>query len=275
MDFFNRSNLPEVTQEHQQEWKSIRKFKEIMEDGRFIVREEGKIDFGIDLTLEVLLNNKYASNYKINIQIKDKLNSETIKNNDLTYSYKLPIKTINYLLNSPNSIVVLYFEDVDKFVWEWAEIIKNDAYRKGIQFDNTRQETYTYRFSKSIDENMKKGLYKEIITRSELIKSINKRSGLREVGNESFDLNISINSDCTKKALKFYMRKIRKKGMLEQLMIITQYSPKELTIALLDGIITSRLADGIIEIEPIDLQVLIGARNLSVLELNELYEMED
>ncbi|MGE6574245.1 hypothetical protein ACQKFM_04965 [Paenibacillus xylanexedens] len=51
MGTFHGENLPEVVREHQQERKSIRKFKEMMEDGRFIVREEGKIDFGVDLTL--------------------------------------------------------------------------------------------------------------------------------------------------------------------------------------------------------------------------------
>lgn len=272
MEIHHGENLPEVAREHQQEWKSIRKFKEIMEDGRFIVREEGKIDFGVDLTLEVLLSKKYASNYKISIQIKDKLNSKAIRNQDKSFSYPLPIKTINYLLNSPNSIVVLYFEDSDSFVWEWTDIIKNDAYRKGVTFEETKQGTYTYRFYKNIDEDMKRALHKEIITRSELIKSISKRVGLKELGNESNDINISINSEYTKKALKLYLNKIRKKGLLEQLMIVTQYSPKDLTFGLQEGIITSRLADGIMEIEEIDLQVLIGARKLSIIENFELNE---
>lgn len=274
MDTHKDRKLPQVSKEHIQEWTSIRKFKDIMEDGKFIVREEGKTDYGVDLNLEVVLDEKYASNYRINIQIKDKLQSEKIKNKDLTYSYSLSIKSLCYLLNSPNSIFVLYLEDINLFVWEWVEVIQNDAYKKRIDLYNTMQDKYTYRFCKIIDEDMKRKLYNEIVTRAEQIRVFNKeKKGIREIGNRPYDINISVNSENTKKALKLYLNRILKKDMLDILMLITQYSPKDLIYALKEGIMTSKLADGIMDIENIDIQVLIGTRELSVFEQNQLHEM--
>lgn len=254
-----------------QEWTSVRKFKNIMEDGHFIIREEGKSDYGVDLSLEIILDKKYASNYRINIQMKDKLESIKIKNKDSTYSYPLPITTLCYLLNSPNSVVVLYLEDINTFVWEWVEYIQKDAKEKGINFFNTINNTYTYRFNKILDNRMKEKLYNEIILKSEQIRDFNKtKSGIRNIGNSPSDLNISVNSENTKRALKLYISKIKNKNHLEELLLVTQYTPKEVTYALIEGKMTARLADGIIDILGIDLQVLIGSRQLSVFEEDEL-----
>lgn len=267
----NEFNLPQVSKTHMQEWTSIREFKNIMDDRRFIIREEGKCDYGVDLSLEIILDKKYASNYRINIQMKDKLESVNIKNNDSTYSYQLAITTLCYLLNSPNSIVVLYLEDIDTFVWEWVDYIQKDAEKKGIDFYNTNNSTYTYRFNKILDSKMKEELYKEIILKSEQIRDFNKtKSGIRDIGNSPSDLNISVNFESTKKALKLYLNKMIISNKLEELLLITQYTPKELTHALMEGKMTARLADGIIDILNVDLQVLIGSRKLSVFEENEL-----
>lgn len=267
----NESNLPQVSKTHMQEWTSIREFKNIMEDGHFIIREEGKSDYGVDLSLEIILDKKYASNYRISIQMKDKLKSINIKNKDSTYSYPIPVKTLCYLLNSPNSIVVLYFEDIDIFVWEWVEYINKDAKGKGVNLHTTNKDKYIYRFNKILDNGMKKKLYNEIILKSEQIRDFNKtKSGIRDIGNNPSDLNISVNSENTKRALKLYLSKIKKKNYLEELLLVTQYTPKELTYALIEGKMTARLADGIIDILGIDLQVLIGSRQLSVFEEDEL-----
>lgn len=83
-------NLPESADEHEQEENSILALKNILKNKNFIIRDIRERDYGVDLNLEVKIvgkNKKYASNFLSQVQIKDKINSETIKNKDGTYSF--------------------------------------------------------------------------------------------------------------------------------------------------------------------------------------------
>lgn len=88
-------NLPETTNQHEQEENSITAFRLVIGRSNFIIRDIRQNDYGVDLNIEAKLiggNKKYASNYLCQIQLKDKLNSASIKNMDGTYSYEVKIK---------------------------------------------------------------------------------------------------------------------------------------------------------------------------------------
>jgi hypothetical protein len=78
--------------------------------------------------------------------------------------------------------------------------------------------------------------------------------------------NISINNDNTKKVLQQAITYLTKIKRLEELIITTQYNEEQLVYFLKNGIMTARLANSIMNIFGIDLQVLIGVRELTSLE---------
>jgi hypothetical protein len=271
----NNSNyLPKVAKSHKNEWLSINQFVSFMEDGKFIVRDEGKKDYGVDLNIELIINEEYASNYRFHAQLKCVEDSEKLKLEDLTYSYQLSTSNLRYLLNSPNSILILYFVDTNQFVWEWVEKVKCTIEERGINIFNTDKNQVNYRFSKVLNSKSKLHIYNEIISKSENIKSYaTDKVGLRDSNNRLSDLNISLNTENTKRALKFYLLKIEKLGKMKELKLITQYSYEELLNALKSGVITSRLANALVNILHADLLLLTGTRGLSPVEYNQLINM--
>lgn len=54
-------NLPVVSEAQEQEQRSIREFRNVMEDGSFIVRDVRESDYGVDMTLEIGDTNGYLS----------------------------------------------------------------------------------------------------------------------------------------------------------------------------------------------------------------------
>ncbi|GLI10108.1 hypothetical protein YDYSG_61410 [Paenibacillus tyrfis] len=124
--------------------------------------------------MEIKLEGKYASNYIIFVQIKDKLNSEEIVNKENEYVYSVGLKSINYLSNHPNSLFVIYLEDKKLFVWEWIYEIEKAINDKAIDISNPSQSTYSYKFNKVLDSKSKNVIHKQVKHVSERIKQYGK-----------------------------------------------------------------------------------------------------
>ncbi|MEC1543783.1 MULTISPECIES: DUF4365 domain-containing protein [Bacillus] len=170
-------NLPETTSQHEQEENSITAFRLVIGRSNFIIRDIRQNDYGVDLNIEAKLigeNKKYASNYLCQIQLKDKLNSASIKNMDGTYSYEVKIKSLNYLLNNPSSIFMIYLEDEEIFVWEWANEIQKYALKKNLNLNSTSQKGLTYRFYKELNKENINRIYERIIQIGDNIKKFQK-----------------------------------------------------------------------------------------------------
>lgn len=166
-------NLPKAPDQHDQESISIAAFTLAMKKSDFIIRDVRQRDYGVDLNIEPKLTNKnqkYATNYLCQIQIKDKINSENIKNHDGTYSYSLVISNIYYLLSQPASIFMIYLEDQDKFVWEWIFEIEKFAERKNIDLGKTNQCELTYRFTNELNDSSIREIYDRVFQIGEKIR---------------------------------------------------------------------------------------------------------
>ncbi|GAA0777066.1 hypothetical protein GCM10008908_31540 [Clostridium subterminale] len=186
-------NLPIVAEQHEQERRSITEFKRLMEDGNFIVRDYRESDYGVDLIVEIKLEGMYASNFTICVQLKDKLDSNTIINGEGTYTYQVEICKINYLLNSPNSIFVIYFEDKKQFVWDWIYEIEKTAIEKEINLATTEQKKYSYKFSKILNKNGKEEIHKQIKLFGKKIKEYSRKMiEYKDLGYDEVLLNTNI-----------------------------------------------------------------------------------
>lgn len=168
-------NLPEVLESHEQERRSITAFRKVMEDKDFIVRDTRESDYGVDLSVEIKLEEKYASNFLICVQVKDKLDSRKIITPDGdAYIYTVDLKNINYLSNQTNSIIAIYLEDKDIFIWEWIFEIEKYLLSKEININAPLQQTINYKFSKLLDQESKQIIHKQIKLVSERLKEYGK-----------------------------------------------------------------------------------------------------
>lgn len=271
--YSGKNILPKVQESVHQEEKSIIELKRIITQGRlFLIREETQKDFGVDLRLELLLEESYASNYKIDVQVKDVKEAKRF-NNDGSYSYQIKISTLNYLLNSINSLFIIYLEDRDIFLWEWCYIIRKYIEDNKVNVDN--QNSISYRFIKKLDEQELQEIFSEVKSKYEKILTVDKNSILKNIKQNSSDLNISVDSIVTKYNLKIIYDYLIKKKQLGVLTVLTLYGIDELLYALENGIMTTRLAEGIKRIFDIDLQYLNGTNKIDdffIFNLEDKYE---
>jgi hypothetical protein len=125
--------------------RSIAAIHSSLPAGKFLFRDERAEDAGVDGSLELLINGRYT-NLRSQVQLKSTDSSNT--NNDGSISLQVRVSNLNYLLNGPSPIYVLYVIQRDELRFAWAR----DERRR---FDETspgwmQQETVTIRFAEHI-----------------------------------------------------------------------------------------------------------------------------
>ncbi|MBY6930902.1 hypothetical protein [Clostridium botulinum] len=82
--------------------------------------------------------------------------------------------------------------------------------------------------------------------------------------------NLSINKENTQKALKLYLSEMIFEDKFDDLLLFTQYDIKTILKELNNGTMSPKLANGIVKILGVDIDILVGERKLSYYE-NERY----
>lgn len=82
--------------------------------------------------------------------------------------------------------------------------------------------------------------------------------------------SISVNTDNTKKALRLCINRLMAQGKIDELLTITGYDIKTVRNTLATGSITPRMAQGIMEILDVDINLLVGERGFTPWEEEEL-----
>lgn len=163
-------NLPKRSNTHGQEYRSRQAFRSKVPDNLFVVRDETTDDYGNDLIIELIMPSGSVSNFRSHIQLKSVRNGKL--NSDRSFSYPVPIKTINYLLNQPNSFFVVYLENKKVFLWEWVDVINQRFYKKGIDVKSTDAKGVSYHFSKYLNNEAFKEIYNQILSRGIVVREI-------------------------------------------------------------------------------------------------------
>lgn len=255
-------NLPQISNSKKQEERSLVRFKSLFSENKFFIRDERKDDYGVDLRVELIFNQCNVTNITVDIQLKSIFDAEYDDKMGFCYS-KISVCNLNYLLNSPYSMYVVYLEGKDIFLWDYCVNINKYCEQRSISIRTTNQKTISYNFkrildSESIDEihNEIKFRYNDLLQKAENNQLLTKRSS------NGTDINISKNLEKTKEALKYYIDLIERKGYIYDLMQITLYNYSEIQHAKTNGILTSRLANGLISVIDANLSVLIGEKDL-------------
>ncbi len=148
-------DLPSRTTEHVGEEDSARRFRELFRDPYFIVREEGKNDYGVDVVIEALLRPDAPSNIRAHAQLKA---SSQEPNADNSYSYSVDRTNLNYLLRSPGSFYAYYVRPNGPLLYRSADDVLREYEEKNDPKWET-QKTITVRFKDELDTSIVKMIH--------------------------------------------------------------------------------------------------------------------
>ncbi|HEY0461905.1 MAG TPA: DUF4365 domain-containing protein, partial [Pyrinomonadaceae bacterium] len=182
-------NLPKVDENSEIQTNSLKALDSLLPSKEFCLRDERVEDYGVDVSLEVLKDG-LATNFRTQIQLKG---TRSIKP-ETDGSYRLQIKTsnLNYLLNNPISIYVLYIEPENEFRFVWA---RNEFQRLTEANPKWReQKTIELHFYDILDLASLNEIREQIIKQSSLNRELNETlvlaqsNVLVEINPETFEI---------------------------------------------------------------------------------------
>lgn len=158
---FDLGPLPQSSRTHELEALSVQAFRAIMPSDKFIVRDVRESDYGVDLHIEAK-NNKQPTNFIAHVQLKSTDSSE--KNSDESISLQVKSANLNYLLNGPLGIYVLYVAPTKQFRYVWALSEYKRLERDSPEW--RKQDTVTLRFVHVLDASAIEEIHERIIEKS-------------------------------------------------------------------------------------------------------------
>lgn len=155
-----KENLPQRLETYDQEEKSIDKFRAMVPKDKFLTRNETGADYGIDIILELKKEKNLVTNFRAHIQMKSIVRA--VRNVDGSFSFPVPIITLNYLMNQSNSIFMIYLVNEDCFLWDWVVNIFKSSRNMGIDIMSTKQQAVSHRFTLELSDEAFNNIYLKI-----------------------------------------------------------------------------------------------------------------
>jgi hypothetical protein len=138
--------LPGVDGNDQLERETVARFQSEIPNDRFIFRDERQSDKGIDCSLEALVDNG-VTNLRSQVQLKG--TAEDALNADGSFSKTVKTSNLNYLLNGPSPIYVIWLSTLNQMRYVWAREEARRFYLENPVW--AEQESVTIRFSTTLD----------------------------------------------------------------------------------------------------------------------------
>jgi uncharacterized membrane-anchored protein YhcB (DUF1043 family) len=161
--------LPSVHPNHEMESRSVTAFETLIQ-GKMIFRREAQRDYGIDGELEIVQNG-VATNLRAKVQLKAQLAIKA--NQDGSFSHGVSCANLNYLLNGPSPIYILYDDTKKEFWYAWAQ---DELHRlKKDNPDWQRQNSITLKFTARLTPDALPEICERILREGRMLR------GLREV----------------------------------------------------------------------------------------------
>lgn len=164
-------NLPQSAESHDQERRSFLKFQLILPKEKFLFRTESGGDYGIDCILELKIEKSFVTNLRSHVQLKSV--AEANRNKDGSFSFPIPVSTLNYLMNQPNSIFSVYLENEDVFLWDWVVNIYKFAKSQNVDIQDTNQEKISYRFTQIFNDRAFNEIHSHVVSSGNTLRKIN------------------------------------------------------------------------------------------------------
>lgn len=109
--------LPKAYRNAELQRRSIAAFHASLPTNKFVFRGEPVEDAGVDGSLELLVDGRYT-NLRAQVQLKSTDSDDT--NVDGSVSVQVKVSNLNYLLNGPSPIYVLYISPKEELRFAWA-----------------------------------------------------------------------------------------------------------------------------------------------------------
>lgn len=181
----------------------------IVPESMFIIRDHTDNDYGTDMSLELIMPSGYVTNFRSHVQLKSVKNGKLNKDN--SFSYPAPIKTINYLINQPNSLFIIYLENKNLFLWEWVDAINQSIKTKGIDLYTADRKDIVYHFNQKLNKESFSQIYNHILTQSTIVRDV---LNILNVNNDEQMIQFSIDAKESKvKSSKEAEEKLKKYGI--------------------------------------------------------------
>ena len=135
-------NLPKSDDNEELQQLSLKALKSILPTNKFLLRDERVDDKGVDASLEVKHEQSFT-NFRSQIQLKG--TSSDKQNKDGSVSHSVSTSNLNYLLNNPISLYIVYIAPRNEFRFVWA---KDELRRLGeVTPQWSEQGSITLRFT--------------------------------------------------------------------------------------------------------------------------------
>lgn len=149
--------LPKADRNAELQRLSIRALQAALPSDKFVFRGETAEDAGVDGSLELLIGSRYT-NLRAQVQLKS--TDSASANVDGSVSVQVRTSNLNYLLNGPCPIYVLYVAPRDevRYVWardEWSRLDASNPEWK-------RQESITLRFQSVLTADAVEEIHRKI-----------------------------------------------------------------------------------------------------------------
>lgn len=163
-------NLPEIAPAHDQSELSFGAMKTAFEE-RFIVRQEGERDYGIDGSIELRLHHagsgrRFATNKRAYFQLKSTASPRFSR--DGMPLYDIELKNIAYLSQSLPAFYVLFLATSGELWFCWWK----DAAPRITNAQHQAAKTVRVRFTRKIDSALLEEVAAEIITHHNQVQSL-------------------------------------------------------------------------------------------------------
>jgi len=161
--------LPQIHQSHIQERTSFQELEAVLPKNMFLLRTEDGGDYGVDRILEVV-NDGSVTNIRSHLQIKSK---RSVRKATSWLSYAVPLGTLNYLLNSLNSLFLVYAENEKIFYWEWAGTIAQASRSQKPKTGSDNHKTFSYHFTEKLGDKEILNIHERLLRDAALVKKLN------------------------------------------------------------------------------------------------------
>lgn len=159
--------LPQSDRNAELQRLSFIAFKSFLPPDRFVIRDERIEDAGIDASLELLINSRYT-NFRSQIQLKG--TDKAITNTDGALSVQIAPANLNYLLNGPSPLYILYVAPRNELRFLWARDERKRL--DNINPDWLTQEKVSIRFEKILTPNALEQIRERIFREGRLQRQI-------------------------------------------------------------------------------------------------------
>lgn len=149
--------LPKADRNAELQRRSLGALKAFLPPDRFLFRDERVDDAGVDGSLELLIDSSYTD---LRSQVQIKSTDSTRTNQDGTISISIRVSNLNYLLNGPSPLYLLYVVRSSEFRFLWA----SDE-RKRVSDNNPgwmNQKFVTLRFSRILTKETLEEIHERI-----------------------------------------------------------------------------------------------------------------